>query len=94
MPCSLLHENKGGLKEPDDVKAENYGEGYGEDKAEYYAGLIEFVASFNDERSITALLGATEPRTLGRELCWLWSWYGSKSPHVGKPARRTFCFRP
>ena len=54
----LSHENKGGLKEPDDVKAENYGEGYGEDKSEYYAGIIEFVASFNDERAIPALLGA------------------------------------
>jgi hypothetical protein len=54
----LSHENKGGLKEPDDVKAENYGEGYGENKSEYYAGLIEFVASFNDERAIPALLGA------------------------------------
>ncbi len=54
----LVHENNGGLKEPDDVKAEDYGEGYGEDKAEYYAGLIEVVASFNDERAIPALLGA------------------------------------
>ncbi len=54
----LVHEDNGGLKEPHDLPAENYGEGYGEDTAEYYAGLVEFVASFNDERAIPALLGA------------------------------------
>jgi hypothetical protein len=54
----LVHENNGGLKEPDNVAPENYTEGYGEDKAEYYAGLISFVAELNDERAIPALLGA------------------------------------
>lgn len=54
----LVHEDNGGLKEADDVTAENYGEGYGEGKSEYYAGLIEFVAALNDERAIPALLGA------------------------------------
>ena len=54
----LIHENNGGLKEPDNVGPENYNEGYGEDKAEYYAGLISFVAEINDERAIPALLGA------------------------------------
>ena len=54
----LDHENNGGLKEPESVKAEDYGEGYGEDKSEYYAGLITFVAEMNDGRAIPALLGA------------------------------------
>jgi len=54
----LVHEDNGGLKEPDDVTAENYGGGYGEGKSEYYAGLIEFVAELNDERAIPALLSA------------------------------------
>jgi len=40
------------------VTSENYGEGYGEGKSEYYAGLIAFVAGLNDERAIPALLGA------------------------------------
>ena len=65
----LIKENNGGLKEPDNETQqgspttggsanENYGEGYGEDKSEYYAGLIGFVAGLNDERAIPALLGA------------------------------------
>jgi hypothetical protein len=54
----LIHENNGGLKEPDNVRAESDKEGYGEDKSEYYAGLISFVAGLNDERAIPALLGA------------------------------------
>jgi hypothetical protein len=54
----LVHENSGGLKEPEQPQ-QNYGEGYGEDKAEYYVSLIEFVADLNDERAIPALLGAT-----------------------------------
>ncbi len=54
----LVHENSGGLREPDDVTAETHGEGYGEDKAEYYVGLIELVASLKDARAIPALLGA------------------------------------
>lgn len=54
----LAHENNGGLKEADNVTSENYGEGYGEGKSGYYAGLIAFVAGLNDERAIPALLGA------------------------------------
>jgi hypothetical protein len=54
----LTTENSGGLKELDTVAPENYGEGYGEDKSNYYSGLIEFVSGLNDERSISALLGA------------------------------------
>jgi len=68
----LIKENNGGLKEPDNETQqglpntastessanENYGEGYGEDKSEYYASLIGFVAGLNDERAIPALLGA------------------------------------
>lgn len=54
----LQHENSGGLKEPDNVKPEDYGEGYGEDKSEYYAGLIGFIGHMGDERAIPALLGA------------------------------------
>ena len=54
----LVHENNGGLKAPDNVAPEDYNEGYGEDKAEYYAGLISVIAEINDERAIPALLGA------------------------------------
>jgi HEAT repeat protein len=54
----LVHENNGGLKEPDDVTAENYGEGYGEDKSEYYVGLVGYLGQMDDERAIPALLGA------------------------------------
>jgi hypothetical protein len=67
----LINENNGGLKEPEATQPtspnagsaekptdEGYGEGYGEDKSEYYAGLIGFVADLNDERAIPALLGA------------------------------------
>jgi hypothetical protein len=54
----LIKESNGGLKESENVKAESYGEGYGEDKSEYYAGLIAFVAGLDDERAIPALLSA------------------------------------
>ena len=67
----LIKENNGGLKEPDSTQPtspnagdaekptdEGYGEGYGGDKSEYYAGLIGVVADLNDDRSIPALLGA------------------------------------
>ncbi len=68
----LIKENNGGLKEPDDEAQQgpsgtgstenppnkSYGEGYGEDKAEYYASLIGFVADLGEERAIPALLGA------------------------------------
>lgn len=54
----LIRESNGGLKEPENVPAEDYGEGYGEDKSEYYASLIGFVADLNDERAIPALLSA------------------------------------
>lgn len=54
----LIKEGSGGLKEPENVPTENYGEGYGEDKSEYYAGLVGFVADLNDERAIPALLSA------------------------------------
>jgi hypothetical protein len=66
----LIKENNGALKEPDTQRTspnaggaekstdESYDEGYGEDKSEYYAGLIAFVAGLNDERAIPALLGA------------------------------------
>jgi len=54
----LIKESTGGLKEPENETAENHGEGYGEDKSQYYSGLISFVAGLNDERAIPALLSA------------------------------------
>jgi hypothetical protein len=54
----LIRENSGGLKEPNTTSAENNSQGYGEDKFEYYAGLITYVAGLHDERAIPALLGA------------------------------------
>jgi hypothetical protein len=59
----LIKENNGGLKEPDTEIPQRSSnatvdESYGEDKSEYYAGLVGFVADLNDERTIPALLGA------------------------------------
>jgi hypothetical protein len=54
----LIKENSGGLKEPDDANPENDDETSGEDKSDYYSGLIDFVVEMRDERAIPALLGA------------------------------------
>jgi hypothetical protein len=54
----LIKENSGGLKEPDPPDVVDDDESYGEQKADYYASLIAFVAGMQDERAIPALLGA------------------------------------
>jgi hypothetical protein len=58
----LLKESTGGLKEPDDepqADAPENDDGYhGEEKGDYYSGLISVVAGMNDERAIPALLAA------------------------------------
>jgi hypothetical protein len=54
----LVRENSGELKESDDVSPETDDETSGEDKSDYYSGLIGFVAAMRDESAIPALLGA------------------------------------
>jgi hypothetical protein len=57
----LLKESNGGLKEPDDepqtVSAEGDDENQGEDKGDYYSGLVTFVAKMHDETCHSSLAG-------------------------------------